>query len=301
MKKSLLACLTAVCLLLTGCGYGGASQAQQSKTLTVACTAWPVYCFTQAVADGADGVDVVPIITDVVSCIHDYTLTVTNMKVIARADLLVINGAGLEENMESALETSGAPVVDASQGVSLLTMIDDGEEETDPHIWMDPARAQQMVQNICDGLCEADPANEALYRANCDSACQRLQACLKKGREALSGLSCRELINFHDGFSYFAQAFDLTILDAIEEEAGSEASAKDIVRVCDEVETHGLPAIFVEANGSDATAKVIARETGCRIGTLSMIMSDNGSDRSGLDYYLWEMDANFNALLEAMQ
>ena len=45
-------------------------------------------------------------------------------------------------------------------------------------------------------------------------------------KTSLESLSCRELITFHDGFSYFADAFDLTILRAMEEEAGSEASAR---------------------------------------------------------------------------
>ena len=79
---------------------------------------------------------------------------------------------------------------------------------------------------------------------------------------ALADLPCRELITFHDGFSYFADAFDLTILRAIEEEAGEQASAREVADIVTEIQTHQLPAIFTEVNGADATAQIIHRR--CR-------------------------------------
>ena len=83
----------------------------------------------------------------------------------------------------------------------------------------------------------------------------------------------RELITFHDGFQYFAQAFDLDILKAIEEEEGSEASAMEINEITQLVKEHQLPVIFTEVNGSDATANAIGRETGCQVWMLDMLMS----------------------------
>ena len=83
----------------------------------------------------------------------------------------------------------------------------------------------------------------------------------------------RELITFHDGFQYFARAFDLELLAAIEEEAGCEASAKEIVEISQLVREHDIPALFTEVNGSDATANAIGRETGCQVWMLDMLMS----------------------------
>ena len=80
------------------------------------------------------------------------------------------------------------------------------------------------------------------------------------------------LITFHDGFQYFAKACGLPLLAAIEEEAGSEASAHEIVEITELVREFDLPVIFTEVNGSDATANAIARETGCRVAQLSMVM-----------------------------
>ena len=112
------------------------------------------------------------------------------------------------------------------------------------------------------------------------------------GKEALSSLSCRKLITFHDGFAYFAQAFDLEILAAVEEESGSEASAKDLISLIRLVQENDLPAVFVEQNGSSAAAKIISAETGARIFTLDMAMAG--------DSYFTAMTNNINAIKEAM-
>ena len=118
---------------------------------------------------------------------------------------------------------------------------------------MDPNRACQMIQTLADGLAQLDPDQAALYASNAQLAVDQIQQAYPVMQAALADLPCRELITFHDGFSYFADAFDLTILRAIEEEAGSEASAREVADIVAEIQTHQLPAIFTEVNGSDAT------------------------------------------------
>ncbi len=112
------------------------------------------------------------------------------------------------------------------------------------------------------------------------------------GDEKLSQLSCRKLITFHDGFSYLAESFDLTILMAVEEESGSEASAKQLISLITLVREHQLPAIFTETNGSVSAAGIISAETNVPIYTLDMGIS-------GEDYFDM-MYRNINTLREAL-
>ena len=109
----------------------------------------------------------------------------------------------------------------------------------------------------------------------------------------LRDLSSRELITFHDGFSYLAQAFDLQILAAVEEESGAETSAKELIRLIELVQQHDLGAIFTEQNGSTASAAIISRETGARTFTLDMAISGN-------DYFA-AMYHNIQTIREALQ
>ena len=102
----------------------------------------------------------------------------------------------------------------------------------DPHYWMDPASVPTMLDNLVEGLVQIMPEWEPLLRTNTGLAADLVERELLdtyQGRDG-GGLTHRELITFHDGFQYFARAFDLELLAAIEEEAGNEASAKEIVR-----------------------------------------------------------------------
>lgn len=282
-KRSLSALLAALFLLLTSCS---APQREQDDTLHILATTYPVYLFTTAVTQGAEGVEISLLVNSQTSCLHDYTLTTTDMKAIEGADVIVMNGVGLEDFMSDALAQSKAAVIDASEGVAFLPTLEhaghdghDHEEEYDPHIWMDPDRAAQMVESIGEGLSALDEAQAQTYQGNASDQALLLRGLKSTLREDITPqLPHRELITFHDGFQYFADAFDLTILKAIEEEEGSEASAQEIKEIVSLIGEYGLPAIFTEVNGSEATAQAIARETGVAVCQLSMVMS--GTDRS---------------------
>jgi zinc transport system substrate-binding protein len=301
MLKKLLALALALglTLALVGCGAAEEEANQADGAFTVAATTYPVYLFAQEVTRDVPDVALTLVIDQEVSCLHDYTLSVNNMKALEGADLILLNGAGLEDTMEDALASlSNTPQIDCAQGIDLLTT---DEGEADPHIWLDPMRAGQMVEAIAQGLSQADPDHADSYEANAAAAVQTLSTGYQELKDQLSGLSCRDLITFHDGFAYFAQAFDLTILRAIEEEAGSEASAKEVAEITALVQENDLPAIFTERNGSDATAQLIARETGAAIGELNLMMSRQEGDETGIDGYLALLQGNIDALREVLE
>ena len=273
MKRTLFLILILI-FLLTGC-------ASPEAPAQIAATTLPVYEFTSRLTEGT-GITVTRLVTEEVSCLHDYSLNVRQVKAAEAAEAIVISGAGLEEFLNDILLS--APVIDASQGIELLCPEeghghdhDHGHEghhhEHDPHIWLSPANAVTMAQNICTGLTEAYPAHADTFAANLDTLTAELEALEIYGEEALSELSCRELITFHDGFSYFADAFHLHILEAVEEESGSEASARELIHLIEEVEHHNLPAIFTEKSGSESAAAIISRETGCASFPLDMAMA----------------------------
>lgn len=304
MKKQVLSlCLAAMCLL-SACER---SQPDTDK-LTIVATTYPVYLFASSVTEGVDGVEVLRLDTGSTSCLHDYNLTVNDMKKIERADVIAISGAGLEEFMEDALHTSDALVIDCSEGVHLLENESHHHDEHDhshdghdhghfdPHYWMDAENAGIMLENIAAAMSELDTANAQTYRTNAMEQGLVIRAWDSQIEDSFrmvaeTGVEIPGLITFHDGFRYFCHAYDLELLESIEEEAGSEASAKEIVEITHLVKEHDIPVIFTEVNGSDATAKAIVRETGCAIAQLSMVMDGPDDDLSN---YL-------NTMLENMQ
>lgn len=302
MKRTLISLLLAGVLLggLTACG---ASPPEADAPFTVAAATYPVYLFATAVTRGVEDVQVELIVNQQTSCLHDYTLSIHDMRIIDRADVLVLNGAGLEDFMADALAASGAPVIDCSQNVDLLPYEGhedhdhgyDGHDEDhfDPHLWLSTQAAAAMLQTIASELSALDSGHAGAYLENCRDALSRLP----QPPPELTGLERPYLITFHDGFQYLAAETGLTILKAIEEEEGSTASAKDIREILSLIEEYQLPAIFVETNGSDATARAIARETGVAVYTLDMIMSGDGT---GIQPYLDAMNANYDAIAQAL-
>ena len=286
--------LLLVCLLLSGC------QTADTPAMVVA-TTLPVYDFTVALCQSTD-ITVERLINESVSCLHDYSLSVSQVKAVESAEIIVCSGAGLEDFLSDLLESSVK--VDASAGISLLCTTHSHDhddhahhahedtQEFDAHIWLSPANASCMAKNIAAGLIDHYPQHEQQIQNNLTALLQNLDVLQQYGQQTLSELRSRDLITFHDGFSYFADSFDLHILEAVEEESGSEASAKELIHLITLVQDHKLPAIFTETHGSVSAANVISRETGANIYALDMCMGDTG--------YFEAMYRNIDTIKEAL-
>ena len=278
--KRLLA-LLCILALLVGC----TPAAPAEDTFTITTTTYPLYLFALALTEHIPNVRVERLDTGSVSCLHDYTLSVNDMKKIERADVLALSGAGLEEFMSDALAATDAAVIDCSVGVELLPASghhDHSHSEHDhghfdPHYWLDPVLAQTMTDNLYQGLARLLPQQDGPLYANARSICTQLQstfddAFLLADMAAQVGIAFPGMVTFHDGFQYLAQVCGTTVLRSIEEEAGSEASAKEMHEVISLIREYDLPVIFTEINGAQATARAIAREAGCAVAPLSMLM-----------------------------
>ena len=292
MKRFSIILILALLLALLG---GCSSQ----ETADIAATTLPVYEFTVRLCQGTE-LRVTRLVTEQVSCLHDYSLQVSQMRSVSAAQVVVQSGAGLEDFLSDALAASQGSLIDASAGIALLegSCHHDHEQnhehahEHDSHIWLSPANAKIMAQNICSGLSSQYPAYVQVFESNLSSLLADLDALQAYGENTLKDLSCRQLVTFHDGFAYFAEAFDLQILHAVEEESGSEASAQLLKELITTVKQHQLPAIFTETNGSTAAANVICRETGAKSYQLDMAMAGNS--------YFEAMYRNIDTVKEAL-
>ena len=300
MKKTLSILLCIFLLALSGCGATDAPA-------QIAATTLPVYDFTCALCLGTP-ITVTRLVTEQVSCLHDYSLNVRQVKAAEASEVIVMSGAGLEEFLDDVL--LGADVIDASENIELICPEDAHDHEhghdhahghdhdshyhnEDPHTWLSPANAMVMAQNIYRGLAARYPEYQAVFQENLIVLLKKLDALQQYGEEALKEIGSREIITFHDGFSYFADSFGLTILEAVEEESGSEASARELIHLIEIIREHDVKAIFTEVNGSSSAASIISRETGVNCAALDMGMSG--------DSYFEAMYHNIDTLKEALQ
>lgn len=273
----------------------GCEKNQDSPQIVA--TTLPVYEFTSILCYGTD-LTIGQLVTENISCLHDYSLQVNQMRMIESAEAVVISGAGLEDFLLDVLPKANT-VIDASENTHIHqlehanTEVNGHAHTQDPHIWLSPENARSMASQICYELSLLYPHYKNVFDNNLANLLVRLDALQAYGEETLASLSTRNIITFHDGFGYFADAFHLTILRSIEEESGSEASAAELLELIQLARQYNLQAVFVEANASASAANILAAETGVTIFTLDMIISGES--------YFDLMYRNIDTIKEALE
>jgi zinc/manganese transport system substrate-binding protein len=231
--------------------------------------------------------------------VHVYTPAPADAKKIADAKLVVINGFGLEGWLPRLLQASGskAPIVVATKGITPLKLGSDA----DPHAWQSVANAKIYVANIRDALVAADPADTEVFRANAESYLAKLDALDREVREAIARIpqNHRKVISTHDAFGYFAAGYGIDFIAPLGVSTESEASARDIADIINQVRTSGIPAVFLENISDPRLMRRISAETGARVG--GTLYSDGLTDEKGAaPTYIDMVRHNIKALTSAL-
>jgi zinc transport system substrate-binding protein len=237
----------------------GASDAPR---LLVAVSINPLADFVRAVGDGL--VEVVTLVPPGASP-HTYELKPSQVTAVARARLLVLNGAGLEywaSKLVQAVGSGKLAVVDTSKGIPLL---DEGAHGANPHVWLDVRQAMIQVRHIRDALVESDASHAPAYEANTAAYLARLDRLDVEIATQVSHWKQRQFIAFHPAWAYFARRYGLEQAAVIERFPGREPSPADVARVVEVAKRIGARAIFAEPQFSTKAADVIARESGARV------------------------------------
>jgi zinc/manganese transport system substrate-binding protein len=203
--------------------------------------------------------------------VHVYSPTPGDVKSIAAATAVVINGLGLEGWMTRLTAASGsrAAVVIASQGVKPLEIAGGRHAgQTDPHAWQSVANAKIYVANIRDGLSVADIANKDFYQSKAKSYLAKLDQLDNDVREAIGKIppDRRKVITTHHAFGYFAEAYGVEFISPVGVATDAEPSAKDLANIVTQIRTQKISAVFMENISDPRLMQQIAQETGAGIG-----------------------------------
>ena len=275
-------------------GLLGFSSFAGEPAVRIVTSFYPMYVATMNVAGDIPGVEVANMTRPFTGCLHDYQLTTEDMMGLSRADIFVVNGAGMEAFLDKVVkQVSDLKVVEASTGLELLG----AEEARNPHVWLSPSLHIQQVRNIAEGLAKNDPERTDEYRRKAAEYIEKLEALSIRMKNGLKGVKAREIITFHEAFPYFAKEFDLTIAAVIEREPGSEPSARDLAGTIELVKKTGIKALFVEPQYPAKSAETIVRETGAKVYTLDPGVTGPMTPEA----YLQMMESNLGVLQQALQ
>ena len=231
--------------------------------------------------------------------VHVYTPTPGDVKTIATADIVFVNGLGLEGWLDRLIAAAAAhtPVVFASRGVKPRSE----RGLTDPHAWQSVANAKIYVANIRDGLIAADPAAEKIYQDEAATYLTKLDDLDAEIRAAIEGIprARRKVVTAHGAFGYFGDAYGIEFVAAEGLSTEAEPSAGSVAKLIAQIRREKIPAVFMENIADPRLAQRIAEETGAKIGNI--LYSDALSPPDGpAGTYIEMMRSNVRALASAL-
>jgi len=265
-----------------------------NQSLRVVTSFYPVYIAALNVTAGIPGVEVSNLASPHVGCLHDYQLTAGDVRRLADADILLVNGAGMEPFLgKVAQQSPKVRVVEVSEGIPLL--------EGNPHVWVSLEGARRQTENIAAALAAAAPDRADAFRANASAYNASLSALEEKMRAALAPYAGTPIVTFHEAFPYFARDFDLDLAGEIEREPGAEPSARELADTVKLVRERKVKALFAEPQFPDQSAQVVARETGVRVYSLDPVVTGPTDPEEARGAYLRAMEKNLEVLQEALR
>ncbi len=244
---------------------------------------------------------------------HSFEPVPGDVEKIAGADLVFLNGLGLETFMDRLVENAGgnAQIVVLSEGIEPIALQagdHDGEQdhlgaEYDPHVWMDPNNVIIWADHIASSLSQHDPAQAALYQANASAYADELRVLDAWASDQIAAIpqSGRQLVSDHDSLAYFARRYQFEIVGAVIPSYSTLAapSAQEYARLVEQVRSRGVAAIFVDASINPVLAERLAADSGAALVPLytASLTGPAGPAASYLDF----MRYNIGAIVQALQ
>ena len=269
MRKTLLVLGVMVATILGGCS-GTSNNGAQAGGLRVLATETFLGDMAQNVAGSRLKVDtLLPVTVDP----HEFQPTPQDAIKIAVSQVLIVNGLGYETWLTKTLENSGGQrlVVVATTGLSPNPDPSGQHPDGDPHMWMNPLNVVQYVENIRDGLIQADPAGKDTYTANAQAYIAQLKDLDQWVKTQVAPLppEKRLLVTNHDALGYFSQAYGFKVVGAVIPSVTSEASpsAQQMAALIDTIKSSHAPAIFLDIGENQNLARQIASESGAKVVT----------------------------------
>jgi len=307
MSRRLVA--TLIFLLVASAACGGASSTPSASTSgyrVVATTSVFADLARLALGDAVQIESIVPAGIDV----HTFEPAPSDAAKIAAADLILMNGLGLDEWVLSLVEAAHkgsadllrlGEGLDASDGWTYLTPASSSASRAyDPHVWLDPSGAALYMQHIVDRVTHDRPDLTDRIRSTSKAGFAALHVLDAEVRSLFAAIpeQHRKIVTFHDAFGYYARAYGITIVGVAIASPGQDPSAREIAALIDAIRAAGVTTVFSEVQFPSKVLNSIAAETG------ATVLADLYSDALGAapgDTYLCAMRANATAIAASMR
>ena len=309
--------LLAVAFGLTALVAVFAEKREETEGFVCVTSFYPVQLLAEAVTEGAEGVTVRNLTENHSGCIHDYTLTTQDMRLLSAAELFLINGGEMELFLEkAAAEYRDLVIVDTSEGYAFLEGVKhshnhgaeadehaaesctdpthnheetvDGHENTEDahgghdhavnaHLWMDIDGYLLQLSRVEDAFVKADPAQAELYRKNAEVCRSELETLKEEYAVAKDMLSGKETVVFHEGFVYLLRMLGIESVHCLAMDSDTQIAAGEAAEIVEECRLHGIDVLFAEAEYAETVSDTFGKELSCKVVVLDPVTSSDSA------------------------
>ena len=262
----------------------------EDDNLKIVTSFYPIYIMTANITRDIPDVELLNMSEANVGCLHDYTISTTDMKKIEKANIYIQNGLGLENFMDKIISTyPNLKIIDSSINVS--DKIQD-ENETNPHIWTSIENYTKQVETICKKLCKYDSKNAEKYKANCENYLQKINQEKQKYECELQKLNGEKVICLNEGLEYLLKELKMQVTQVETNHEESTMSAETLKNLIEKMKNENIKIIVVDKDDNIKNAETLANETGAKIYKLDSGLTGETNDNAYID----KLEANFLVL-----
>jgi zinc transport system substrate-binding protein len=216
---------------------------------------------------------------------HAFEPSARTIAEMAQADLFFFIGLGFDpwaERVAASLSAQDVRVVRVSDGIDRIA--------ADPHIWLDPVRANAMIERMRDAFIVVDGAHKESYRARADAYAAALDTLDQEFQATLATCVKNDIIVAHDAYGYLANRYGITTHAIAGYSPENEPSSRRLVDLARLAREKSITYVFSEPGESDDVAQTLAREVGAEVRTLNPIERVAASDREDASYIAFMQD-----------
>ena len=320
----LLAMILFVGSVLTMAYVRAEQKKEQAKDedLLVVTSFYPMYVAAENVIGDVEGVTLENLSEPQTGCLHDYQLTAADMKLLSKADVFIVNGGGIESFLSDVAESyPDLKIVQACDGIDLLESAEGtGESHNDlssnedadhddhdhsehshgdenAHVWMNLADYQIQVQNICNGLSEADSAHAEQYAKNAQTYQGKVQELQQEAAELASQIASQPVVIFHEAYEYIVQEYGLQLAGEMNLDEERQVSAGEVADILHSIEDNHVSVVLAEELYGTDMGEMVTKQSGVKVVYLDTLTQGDYSADSNLE----GMRSNIEQLKEAFQ
>ncbi len=234
---------------------------------------------------------------------HIYEPTPSNVQLVSRANLVLVNGLTFEGWVNELIENSGtvAETVTITAGIGAIAS-EEYANSSDPHAWMTARNGMIYVRNIRDALSRLDPANKEVYEFNAGIYLQQLEDLDNEIFAQIESIPAarRVLITSHDAFRYYGRHYGIRVEAALGTSTDAQVQTDDVNRLTKIIRESGVPAIFVESTINPKLIRQLATDNKVIIGGELLADSLDEPEKEG-GTYVGMLTFNTNTIVAALK